>query len=85
MIVDQILDWFEGAYNFIVGLFPTVSFNPVTLFGGALAHLGDLNYFLPITELAGLVLAFVFLFPAFLGTTLFLWLVALIRGGSSRG
>ena len=85
MIVELLLDMIEGAFNFVMGLFPTTTFNPVTMFGGALGHLGDLNYFLPIVELAAVVLAFVVLFPVFMGTTLFLWLVALIRGGSSRG
>lgn len=84
MIIDFLLDLIQGAFNFVIGFFPDTTFNPVTLFGGALAHLGDLNYFLPIAELASVVLAFVFLFPAFMGVTLFLWLVALIRGGSSR-
>jgi hypothetical protein len=85
VIIEWLLDMVEAVFNFVAGLFPSTTFNPVTLFGGALAHLGDLNYFLPITELAAVVLAFVVLFPVFMGTTLFLWLVALIRGGSSRG
>lgn len=85
MVVELLLDAFEAAFNWIMDLFPTVSFNPVTLFGGALSHLGDLNYFLPIAELASLVLAFVIIFPFMMGTTLLLWLVALIRGGNARG
>lgn len=85
MIVEWLLDMLEAAFNWIAGLFPTSSFDPGALFGGALQHLGALNYFLPIAELAALVLAFTVLFPFFMGTTLLLWLIALIRGGSARG
>lgn len=85
MITDLLLDLIEGAYTFLMTALPTISFDPVALFGGALGHLGDLNYFLPIQELAAAVLAALVLFPAFMGMTLLAWLIALIRGGSSRG
>lgn len=85
VIIDILLDLIEGAFMFVIGFFPTVSFNPVTAFGGALAHVGDLNYFIPIAELAAVILAAVVVFPMFMGVTLFLWLVALIRGGNARG
>ena len=85
MIIEWLLDMLEAGWTFVTGFFPLTSFNPVDSFSGALQHLGDLNYFIPITELAAAVLAAVIIFPAFAGVTLFLWLVAFIRGGSSRG
>lgn len=85
MIVEWLLDIIENGFIWITQFFPTSSFDPGAMFGGALSNLGALNYFLPIAELAAVVLAFALLFPFFMGTTLFLWLVALIRGGSARG
>lgn len=85
MIIDFLLDLIEGAFNFIIGLWPTSSFNPVDLFGGVLQNIGALNYFLPISELVTALVGCVVIFPLFMGTTLLLYLVALIRGGSSRG
>lgn len=85
MVIEWLLDFFEAGFNFIVGLFPTNVPNPVELFGGALGYLGDLNYFLPITELAAAVIGVIIIAPLFLGVTLSTWLIALIRGGSSRG
>lgn len=85
MIVEWLLDAFEAAFTFIVSLFPDSTFDPGARISAALQNIGALNYFLPIAELFVVVMAFVLLFPFFMGTTLFLWLVALIRGGSARG
>jgi len=85
MIIETLLDWLETAFNWIADLFPTTDFDPFSYVVDALQYVGDLNYFLPIGELAAAVLAVVILFPVFMGTTLFIWLVALVRGGSARG
>lgn len=47
--------------------------------------LADMNYFLPISEIFAVTFAVFMLFPALMGVTLVSWIVALIRGGSSRG
>jgi hypothetical protein len=85
MIIDLLLNLIEGAFDFIIGLWPTSSFNPVELFGGVLENIGSLNYFLPISELVTALIGCVVIFPLFMGMTLLTWLVALIRGGSAGG
>lgn len=85
VIVDALLDFFESAFNLIVGLFPTTTFNPVEKFGDMLGVLGGLDYFLPIHELAALIVAFLLLGAPFLVVSLVIWIVALIRGGSAVG
>lgn len=85
MIIEWLLDLIEGALTFVVGLFPEVSFNPVDWFAGALGVLGDANYFFPFAELAALVVAFLALGAGFIVVSIALWILALIRGGSSVG
>ena len=85
MIIEWLLDFIEGGFNLIVGLFPVSSWNPVSTLGQAFAVMGGLNYFMPISELVGLTVAFLALGVPFAGASLVAWIVALIRGGSSRG
>lgn len=85
MIVDFLLDFIEGGFNLVIGLFPVTSFNPVETFGNMLGLLGELNYFIPISELIGAVVAFLVLGIPFIPVTIGVWIVAFIRGGSARG
>lgn len=85
MIVDTILDWLEAAFIWLGGLLP--AWDPGAFldnFDLVTSNLAALNYFLPISELFAAVIAVFYLLPAFLGVTLVVWLVALIRGGSAR-
>lgn len=86
MIVEWILDIIETGLVWLAGLFPTYTgANPISSWGGFLGALGDMNYFLPIAEVFAITLAVFVLFPALMGVSLLAWLVAFIRGGSSRG
>lgn len=84
MITDALLTLIFGLLELILSVFPTVAFNPVDLLEDAFGYLDDLNYFLPIAELAAVFVTFAIIVPAMLGVTLTVWLVALIRGGSAR-
>ncbi len=85
MVIEWLLDFIEGGFNLIVGLFPVTDFNPVALLGSALSMIGGLNYFMPIGELVGLFVAFMALGAPFLVTTVVVWIVSFIRGSSARG
>lgn len=85
MLIEWLLDFFEAGFDFVAGFFPESFFDLGSYLAGALGYVGDLNYFLPIAELFAVFVAVVVLFPLFMGTSLLLWLVALLRGGSSRG
>lgn len=89
MIVDHLLDWWFGALNWIVGLFPSEGSSGLDAIPGAweqvLGYLDDLNYFLPIAETFVVVLGVFLVFPLLMGVTLSLWVLAQIRGSSSRG
>lgn len=85
MITDAILGFFQAVIVWAGGLLPTWDISVGTTgWGQALAHMSDLNYFLPIQEVFTVTLAAFLLFPAFMGVTLVVWLIALIRGGSAR-
>ncbi len=86
MITDALLSVVFGLLSWAGGMLPV--WNPVDHvppLGGAVPWLNDLDYFLPIHELISLVLAVLLLTPAFVVASLALWLIALVRGGSSRG
>lgn len=85
MIIEWLLDFFEAGFNLIVGLFPQTEFNPVSMLGTAFAHLGGLNYFMPISELVSATVAFLVLGAPFMVVSLVIWVLAFIRGGSARG
>lgn len=86
MIVEILLDALETVLVWLAGLFPSVPLDGF-LNGWSLVvgHLGDLNYFLPIAEVFAITIAVFMVFPALMGVSLLAWLIALIRGGSSRG
>jgi hypothetical protein len=84
MVIEWLLDFIEGGFNLLVGLFPVSTFNPVTSLGSMLGAVGGLNYFLPISEMVGAVVAFLLLGIPFMAVTLGVWIVAFIRGGSAR-
>lgn len=84
MIIEWLLDAFEGLLVWVSTLFPESSWNPAALLGGALDVLGGVNYFFPVAELALLVVAFLILGVPFGAVTLVLWVVGLVRGASVR-
>lgn len=85
MIVDRLLDWLEDALVWLSEVFPQWDV-PAFLdnWGLVTQNLGAMNYFLPISEVFTLVLSVFYVLPFFLGTSLILWIVSFIRGGSSR-
>lgn len=83
MITDAFMSIIGGAVSFIAGLFPSVSFNPVTYMSGALGVLQDVDYFFPMHELATLVVAFLQVGVPFALVQLSIWLIALLRGGNA--
>jgi len=86
VIVEWVLDVIEAGLVWLGGLLPKYNGeNPANSWGGFVGHLGDMNYYLPIAEVFAITLAVFVLFPALMGVSLLAWLVALIRGGSSRG
>lgn len=85
MIIEWLLDAIEALIRWLAGLFPTWNPDALDGFSSVLSHVGDLNYFLPIAEVFGVVVGAFMLFPALMGVSLAVWLVALIRGGSARG
>lgn len=85
MLVDWILAAFEWVIVETLGLFPTSGPDALTYVNGLAAQLGDLNYFLPLNETFALVVSVLVVFPLFMGTTLSLWILAQLRGSSSRG
>lgn len=85
MVLEWLLDMIEGVLVWIAGLLPEWTDDPFSGWGQVLDHLTDLNYFLPISELFGFSLAFFTGLIPLVTVTVVFWLVALIRGGSSRG
>lgn len=85
MIIDLLLDFLEATVAFAVSPLPTSDTDPFAHLQTIVSNLGALNYFLPIAETVGIVVAVFALFPAFLGVTLVLWITAQLRGSSSAG
>lgn len=84
MIVDAILGWIAGLVEGAANLMPTWEPNiPST--GPIVEWLAALNYFLPIGEVLGIVMATLALGLPLILVSLALWVVALVRGGSARG
>lgn len=84
MLIEWLLDLLEEVLLWVADLFPESSWNPAEMFGGALAVLGDVNYFFPVAELALMVAAFLMLGIPFAVVTLVLWLIGVVRGASVR-
>lgn len=85
MIIDLLLEWVEAVLDWVIGLFPVTDFDPVAYLSTALSYVSDIDYFLPLHEVFGVVVAVLLIFPVFAGVSLVLWIVALLRGGSARG
>lgn len=86
MIIEALLDFIEAGFNFIMGLFPSGVFDPFASLADALGGvLSGVNYWFPLAELLALFVGFVAVMVPLAGVNLVVWLVALIRGGSSRG
>lgn len=85
MITDALISWFSTPLLWLAGLLPAAGADPMSNWSTVLAYMGDLNYFLPIGEVFAFTLGVFVVFPALAGVSLAAWLVAMIRGGSSRG
>ena len=83
MITDFFLDLFSSGAETVVGKLPEATTNPDV--SGLGTWLADINYFLPLGEVASAVLTVIALGPAFVVATLANWLViGVLRGGSPR-
>ena len=71
----------SGAAN----LLPNWGLDPTGGLSTALQNISALNYFLPISEVFTAVLAGFSVVPVLFGINMSLWVVAFLRGGSSRG
>lgn len=81
MVTDAVLDWWFGLVEWLIGTMPdggaSATFN--------LGMIDDMNYFLPISEMFGVFVAFVALGGPFLGTSLIVWMVVgILRGGATK-
>jgi hypothetical protein len=88
-VVGVLVDWFfdllQAGINLITAPLPADSTNVVGYIHTITDNLAALNYFLPIGETFAIVVAILFLFPIFFGVSLALWVLAQLRGSSSRG
>lgn len=84
VITDFILGILNSMLGGFVGLLPEWEVS-IPGPGGLGSWLSDLNKLFPLGELAGVALAILALGVPFLAATLSLWVLALVRGGSSRG
>lgn len=89
MIVDALFGVITAVLLFGAEILPEV--NVVDLVADKLAgwslfmsSASAANYYFPMVEVFTAVLAVVFVLPLFLGASLVLWVVAFVRGGSSR-
>ncbi len=80
MITDALLTFIITPLSWLAGLLPTLDISGWLGWG----HVGDLDYWLPIHEMAAVMLAVLALTPAFLVMTISTWLVAFVRGASPR-
>ena len=84
MILDKLADLLASLLAALVGLLPQ---GHLGLDGveAAWESMFALNYFLPIAEVAIIVLTVIAFAPAFIVTTLTFWVIALVRGGNAKG
>lgn len=87
MIIDLLLGLLDGLVMAFLSLLPDSGPGSDATSGlaGVLGNLTAMNYFLPVAEVTTAVVGALLVFPAFMGVSLTVWLVALIRGGSARG
>lgn len=84
MVIDAILTWwFDLVESMILG-FGSVD-DPTSALNFDLSMIDDMNFFLPISEMFGVFVAFVALGGPFIGTSLIIWfVVGILRGGSTK-
>jgi hypothetical protein len=84
VVIDAILAWwFDLVRTFIDG-FPATE-DPSNPLNFDLSMMDDMNYFLPLSEMFGVFVAFVALGGPFVGTSLIIWVVVgILRGGSTK-
>lgn len=84
MVIDAILTWwFDLVESMITGL-GTIE-DPTSALNFDLSMIDDMNFFLPISEMFGVFVAFVALGGPFVGTSLIIWVViGILRGGSTK-
>ncbi len=84
MITDLLAAFVCTPLTWLGGVLPSTTFDPFANWALVNGHMADLNYYLPITELAIFTMSVSIVFPALAGVSLLVWLVAMIRGGSAR-
>lgn len=82
MVTDAILDWWFGLVGWLLDLLPTNQMPGGTM---TLSMMGQLNYFLPITEMFQLFASMFALGGVFASSSLVIWvLLGIIRGGQTK-
>lgn len=85
MITDAILKMIETVLVWIGGLLPDWDLSEAwSGWAGFVGNITAMNYFLPLQEVWSVTVAAFLLFPLFMGVTLAVWLLAMLRGGSAR-
>jgi hypothetical protein len=84
MVTDSVLDWFFGLWNWMFGQASSLTAGmPRSLVD--FTFMGDMNYFLPVSEMFALFSAFFLLGGPMMGFSLIVWfLVGVLRGGSPK-
>lgn len=81
MVTDAVLDWLFSLIDWMVNQVPSANL-PFTL---SLDWMGQMNYFIPITEMFGLFTLMFAFGGVFIPTSLIVWLlVGVIRGGNPK-
>lgn len=82
MVTDFILDWWFDLVEWLVNLFPTSELPADAI---DLSWISDMNYFVPISEMFMVFIAFVALGGPLVGSSLIIWvLIGIIRGGQTK-
>lgn len=82
MVTDAILDWWFDLVEWFVNLFPTSDLPSSAI---DLSWISDMNYFVPISEMFSVFIAFVALGGPLAGTSLIIWvLIGILRGGQTK-
>lgn len=83
MITDFFITLFEGILSWIASMIPSdlaLYDQPISL-----DVFADMNYFLPLAELSGVLGSFMFLIVPFASITIILWIaIGVVRGGDPR-
>lgn len=82
MVTEAVLDWWFGFVNWLISSVPSSDL-PSTAIN--LSWLTDMNYFIPISELFMIFVAFFALGGPMAGTSLVIWgLIGILRGGATK-